>query len=115
MDKIYTVGKKKTYRSAQCYFYVHVRQRNTGKIALTQIQRLQQLQTSGALALWVDFRNNLCEDFVRNGCSVSFNKALLEIEDIFLTHNVTCTSLGLPTPTMIPEFADLDIFDPFVE
>lgn len=46
---------------------------------------------------------------------VSFNRALLVIENILFKHNVTCTSLDFSTPTIMPEFPNFDIFDPCLE
>lgn len=48
-----------------------------------------------------DIKDYLCEDFinVNNVCVQSaYNGGFLEIEDILLTHNMTCDAVGLPTP-----------------
>lgn len=68
---------------------------------------------ANALALWNEFREFMSEDFARTlNEEQSFNRALLEIEDILITHNLTCQVLGLPTPTVLPDGNDLDTYDP---
>ncbi|XP_055307911.1 ATP-dependent DNA helicase PIF1-like [Sitodiplosis mosellana] len=57
---------------------------------------------------------HLSEDFLRDfDDETSFNRALLEIEQIFIAHNVTCAALGLPTPLAVQDVNNVDTFDPF--
>lgn len=70
---------------------------------------------ANALRLWETFKVHLAEDYLRqysNNENVAYNKAMLEIEDILSVHNVTCASLGLPTPTVMPDIVAFDLFDP---
>lgn len=58
---------------------------------------------ANASVLWNDFKEYLSEDFLMDyDEEISFNRALLEIEDILISHNLTCQVLGLPTPTYLP-------------
>lgn len=68
---------------------------------------------ANASALWDEFKMFMSEDFLRD-CSVeiSYNRSLLEIEDILLTHNLSCQQLGLPNPIYVSDNVDLDHFDP---
>lgn len=64
---------------------------------------------ANALVLWNEFEEYLNEDFRQNySGEIASNRALLEIEDILLAHNVTCESLGLPTPTRLPDEVQTD-------
>lgn len=68
---------------------------------------------ANALALWNEFRGDLAEDFLRNSSQdISFNRALLEIEEVLLGHNLTCSELGLPRPQILPDVQP-DAFDVF--
>jgi hypothetical protein len=50
--------------------------------------------------LWSIFKESMSEDFrVSMTEEEAYNRTLLEIEDIFLTHNTSCSDLGIPTPT----------------
>lgn len=71
---------------------------------------------ANALLLWNEFKVFMSEDFARNHSeNVAFNRALLEIEEILNSHNVTCESLGLPTPTVLLDGRGADVFDPIEE
>ncbi|XP_046808269.1 ATP-dependent DNA helicase PIF1-like [Lucilia cuprina] len=68
---------------------------------------------TNALQLWNEFKKDMSEDFFRdNSENISYNRSLLEIEDILITHNLSCQQLGLPTPVIIPNQNDFDQFDP---
>ena len=43
---------------------------------------------------------------------VSFNTALLEIEDILKVHNLSCQELGLPVPTNSQRTDEANAIDP---
>ncbi|XP_065368825.1 uncharacterized protein LOC135961256 [Calliphora vicina] len=70
---------------------------------------------TNALELWNEFKEFLCEDFLRsdNHEEIAFNRALLEIEQILETHNLTCHAIGLPNPTVFPEIISANVIDPF--
>lgn len=71
---------------------------------------------ANALNLWNDFKNHLYEDFLReHSDQIPFIRGLLEIEDILLTHNVTCEALSLPQPTITDNVDEADQFDPAEE
>lgn len=54
---------------------------------------------SNALELWNEFKLFMCEDFMRNSDeNTALNHALLVIEDILSTHNLSCRQLNLPIP-----------------
>lgn len=54
---------------------------------------------TNALDLWNEFKNFMCEDFLRNFSeNDSYNRGLLVIEEILFTHNLSCEQLGLPIP-----------------
>lgn len=62
---------------------------------------------ANALALWNEFRMDMAEDFLRNyNEEISFNRALLEIEEILLGHNMTCSDIGLPRPIVLSELGN---------
>lgn len=57
---------------------------------------------ANALALWNEFKMFMCEDFLREfSDDISFNKALHIIEEVLLSHNLSCNEVGLPTPVFI--------------
>lgn len=67
---------------------------------------------ANASVLWNDFKQYLSEDFLRDyNEEISFNRALLEIEDILISHNLTCQALGLPMPTYFPNTINYTPFD----
>ena len=52
-------------------------------------------------------------DFLRDyNEEVSFNTALLEIEDILNVHNLLCQELGLPVPTYSQRTDEANAIDP---
>lgn len=55
---------------------------------------------TNALLLWNEFKEFLCEDFLRseNHKDIAFIRALLEIEQILATHNLTSPAINLPNP-----------------
>lgn len=71
---------------------------------------------ANALGLWNQFKEFMIEDFMREfNEEVSVNRALLQIEDILLTHNLSCAQLGLPNPQYLPDNARISQFDPISE
>lgn len=71
---------------------------------------------ANASLLWNQFKFYLSEDYLRNfDENIAFNRALLEIEEILVAHNLTCEVLGLPIPNALPEGGELDVFDPIEE
>lgn len=69
---------------------------------------------ANALALWMEFREAMSEDFLRTlSQDVAFNRSLLEIEEVLLCHNLTCLELGLPAPVFLPDMSsdDFDVYD----
>jgi len=51
------------------------------------------------LRLWELFQDAMCEDLYRlYSVDVAQNVAMIEIEDILVTHNVSCETVGLPVP-----------------
>lgn len=68
---------------------------------------------ANALALWNEFRDSLAEDYLREYDEAhAYNRALLQIEEILLSHNITCETLGLPVPTIMPDLVEVNVFDP---
>lgn len=68
---------------------------------------------ANVLALWDEFKTYLSEDFLRDySDDISFNRALLEIEDILISHNVSCEALGLPIPILMQVVTDSNVVDP---
>lgn len=71
---------------------------------------------TNALALWNEFKMFMSEDFLRDHSEeISYNRSLLEIEDILQTHNLSCQQLGLPNPVYMNLDFNFDHFDPVVE
>lgn len=62
---------------------------------------------NNALDLWTEFKAQMIEDHVHDGMEVSVaeNMALLEINEILITHNTSCSALSLPTPTALEQQA----------
>lgn len=61
-------------------------------------------------ALWEQFKDHICENFLRDMCSqAAYNLGLLEIEDILITHNTSCAQLGLPIPNC--QSTNIDSYD----
>lgn len=57
----------------------------------------------------------MSEDFPRDyEINVAYNRALLEIEDVLITHNLNCEAFGLPIPVQLPD-GPIDDFDPIEE
>lgn len=66
---------------------------------------------ANALALWNEFRDFMSEDFARVYTQdIAYNRALIEIEEILLCHNMSCKDFGLPVPTFVTDGA-VDAFD----
>lgn len=69
---------------------------------------------ASAIDLWNEFKEHLSEDFLRdNDDEIAFNRSLLEIEEILNAHNLTCDTIGLPTPRAMPNLDQFDNFDLF--
>ncbi|XP_055306515.1 ATP-dependent DNA helicase pif1-like [Sitodiplosis mosellana] len=69
---------------------------------------------ANSLLLWNEFKTFLSEDFSRDySADISFNRALLEIEEVLISHNVSCEALGLPVPTILSDVPDEDVMDPY--
>lgn len=67
---------------------------------------------ANALALWNQFKEYLCEDFRRNESEeMSYNRALLVIEDILNAHNSSCREIGLPAPRILQGMHNNQIID----
>lgn len=63
---------------------------------------------ANALALWNQFKEHLSEDFLRTHCEeISFNRALIEIQEVLLSHNMSCLSIGLPAPTLREQISEI--------
>jgi len=59
---------------------------------------------TNALQLWEQFKNEMCEDFFnRFNEEVSYNRGLIEINEILLTNNTNCEEQGLPIPSYVSE------------
>lgn len=69
---------------------------------------------ANALLLWEEFKEDLSEDFLINHSEdVSFNRSLIEIEEILIVHNVNCEALGLPIPNYSNNIQDdIENIDP---
>lgn len=54
---------------------------------------------TNALLLFNEFKAFMSEDFLRDHTEeISFNRTLIEIEEVLLSHNLSCNQLGLPRP-----------------
>lgn len=69
----------------------------------------QQMQQLCGMSLQFFFSEDFSRDYDE---TTSYNRALLEIEDILNGHNMSCHTLGLPMPTLLPASVDIDTFDP---
>lgn len=50
--------------------------------------------------LWAEFKQNLCEDYLQEfDEDAAYNRGLLDINEVLITHNTSCLNVGLPTPT----------------
>lgn len=63
--------------------------------------------------MWDEFKVHLSEDFLRElEEQQAFNRALLEIENILIVHNLSFEALGLPIPTSIHNLLEIDFVNP---
>lgn len=69
---------------------------------------------NNAMALWEEFKDDLSEDFARTlNIDVAYNRALLEIEEVLVVHNLNCLAFNLPVPTILTDndLNEVDVFD----
>lgn len=54
---------------------------------------------TNALELWNEFKIDMSEDFIRDNTeNITFNRGIVEIEEILMSHNLSCQKIGLPSP-----------------
>jgi len=71
---------------------------------------------ANSLDLWNEFKVFLSEDFLMEfNERIAFNRALLEIEEVLLPHNLSCEKLGMPAPFLIHNMIEELNFDPHEE
>lgn len=55
---------------------------------------------TNAIDLWEEFKPNICEDYLQSlEEEIAYNRGLIDIDDILITHNTSCIQIGLPAPT----------------